>query len=473
MTTVCRILLIEDDHQEAQAIERACCPEPASVAFDVVTNGADAEDAVRAREYDLIICDLALPSDARRFEPYTDEGLRLFQLIREQASGTPVIVLSGHADLHMMKRFFQASADRDLYGTLTEQPLVQFFEKEDLPDCVDAVQSHIARVAVLDQLDLDLPSGLELSLSEQRALRIYGRRTGATRARVESLAGGLSDAKTLKIAFTDAAGAGTGVVVAKLGDLPRVTREAARYEQVAARLPVGLGAHVLFVVQAGAGHKGALFYQLADEHTQSLFDLLAARDPGAVAATLRLKQRLEEWGADAPVVVRSVAELRRPLISDLAMQDAGVAADDRDLELKVRETTVHGDLHGLNVLVNQLGEPTLIDYGEVRMANAVLDPVTLELSVVYHPAMQGRLNGWPTVDQAARWADLDEFCIDCPIEEFVRACRSWAHSVSAGNDELLATAYAFSIRQAKYDNLSKPIALAVAESALNALRAGA
>ena len=67
MTAVCPLLLIEDDHDEALAIEKACCPDPSNVAIDVYNNGAEAEDALREGEYDLVICDLALPSDARRF----------------------------------------------------------------------------------------------------------------------------------------------------------------------------------------------------------------------------------------------------------------------------------------------------------------------------------------------------------------------------------------------------------------------
>lgn len=465
------MLLIEDDHAEAKVIERACCPDPSSAAIDVVDNGADAEDALRDGEYDLIICDLALPSDARRFEPSTDEGLRLFALMREQSQGTPVIVLSGHGDLHMMRQFFEASADRDLYGTRTEQPLVQFFPKEDLPDCVDAVQTHIARIEVLDQLQLETPATLDLSLSEQRALRIYGRRTGAVRGQVESLAGGLSDARTLKVSFIDSADSSTGIVVAKLGDLRSVTREAGRYEQVAPKLPVGLGAHVLFVVQAGAGRQGGLFYQLADEHTSSLFELLAQANPVAMTAIQRLQERLEEWVSDAPIVVRSLSEMRRPLISDLALRDSGgPTPDERDIEVNVRESMAHGDLHGLNVLVNPLGDPTLIDYGEVRRANAALDPVTLELSIVYHPAMDGRLGSWPTEAQASTWWDLDAYCVGCPVEDYVRSCRGWARHVSAGDEELLATAYSYSIRQLKYGNPSRHLALAIASSALGELR---
>ncbi|MGH2798961.1 MAG: hypothetical protein ACRDM0_15105 [Thermoleophilaceae bacterium] len=223
-------------------------------------------------------------------------------------------------------------------------------------------------------------------------------------------------------------------------------------------------------MQAGAGRRGALIYQLADEYTRSLFGLIADRDDAAVTATERLRERLGEWVTGAPVVARSLVELRRPLISDVQLRTAEITApDERDVEVAVRETMAHGDLHGLNVLVNQLNEPALIDYGEVRRANAALDPVTLELSIVYHPTMAGRLDGWPTEAQAASWHDLDAYCDGCPVDAFVRACRAWAQDVSAGEQEVLATAYAYSIRQVKYGGHAIPLALAVADGAHAAL----
>jgi CheY-like chemotaxis protein len=469
MKPICRLLLIEDDPLQARTLERECCPDPANAAIEVATNGAEAERALRAGEYDLIICDLALPSDARQFEPDTSEGLRLFELIREQSQGTPVIVLSAQADLHMMQNFFKASRDGDLYGTQTEQPLVQFYAKWDLPDCVDAVQTHIARTSTLDGLELEFPTGLPYSMSDERALKIYGRRTGATRGLVERLDGGLSDAKTLKVSFTDSDGSSTGTVVAKLGSLHRVMNEWGKYNQLAAKLPVGLGAHVLFAVQAGAGQRGALIYQLADEY-KSLFGMVADRDPAAVLAATRLRERLTGWVDGAPIVVRSLADLRRPLVSDLELRRAGTTVpDERDVEVNVRETIAHGDLHGLNVLVSNTNEPTLIDYGEVRRANAGLDPITLELSIVYHPAMEGKLGGWPSAAHASAWHDIDAYCDGCPVEEFVRICRAWAYDVSAGQEEVLATAYAYSMRQLKYGGSAVPLAMALAHGVYTVL----
>lgn len=463
----CRLLLIEDDHLQAAAIERACCPDATPATIEVVSNGVDAEVALEDNEYDLIICDLALPADERRLDPDTDEGLRLFDLIRDGSQGTPVMILSGNADLQMMQRFFKRGRSADLYGTRTEQPLVHFYDKEQLPDCIGAVRSHVARTLQLDQLALEVPEGIPLGLSDERALRIYGRRTGAARATVDSLAGGLSGARTLRVAFQDATGANTGTVVVKLGALGSVAREAARYDEVAPLLPVGLGAHVLFVVGAGAGKRGALVYQLADEHTETLFGLLEKQDGAALQAAKRLRARLNEWVADAPTIRRSLTDLRRPLVSDLKLREADRDhSAERGIEVDIRESMTHGDLHGLNVLVNPQGEPTLIDYGEVRRANAALDPVTLELSAVFHPAMVRRLAGWPTDVQARAWADLDAYCDGCPIEDFVRECRAWAVDVSEGDAELLATAYAFATRQIKYGESTLHLATAVADGVL-------
>ena len=370
-----------------------------------------------------------------------------------------------------MQTFFQANRTADLYGQLTENPLVQFFPKEDLPDCVDAVKAHIAKTRMLDQVRITPPKNVDLSLSDERALRIYTRRNGGILATLDPLDGGLSGAKTFRMTLTDAAGDRGGVVVAKLGELRKVIQEATRYEQLAAKLPVGLGALVLYVVQAGAGRRGALMYQLADEHTSSLFGLVASKDSAALTAAERLQGRLTEWVSNAPTVVRSLTEIRRGSISDMQLRTSGVdLPDERDVDVTVREGLAHGDLHGFNVLVTPQGEPTLIDYGEVRRAPAALDPLTLELSLVFHPNMASNLGTWPSEEQAKGWTDVDFYCDGCPFEEFVRACRTWACEVAASDDEVAATAYAYSLRQAKYANPTLNVALAVAEGTLAHLR---
>ena len=216
MSTLYRLLLIEDDPREASAIEQSCCPDPSKGAIDVVGNSADAEEALESNEYDVILCDLALPADGRQVDPDTAEGMRLIQLMGEQSRGTPVIIISAHADLHMATNFLDASRVGDLYGTQVDEPLVRFFPKEDLPDCIEAVRAHIAKTETLDAFVLT-SQGVDLSLSEERALKIYGRRQGAASAMVEPFDAGLSAAKTLKVSLIEPDGADAGCVVAKLG----------------------------------------------------------------------------------------------------------------------------------------------------------------------------------------------------------------------------------------------------------------
>lgn len=472
MKPTCRLLLIEDDRAEARSIEQRCCPDPDTAAIDVVTDVKAAADAVAEHEYDLIICDLALPADDRNLDPEVQEGLRLFALIRERAPGTPVVILSGNLSQQILQGFLKTSRSADIYGRRTEEPLVQAFDKEELPAFIEFVRTHIARTKALDTLELE--GGVDLSVSDARALRIYGRRLGAERANVEALSGGLSGSRTLRVSYREPDGKSVGSVVIKLGALGRVINEADRYHTVEAKMPVGLGAHVLDVVQAGAGTRGALIYQLADEYTESLFGLLEKRSPVAAAATSRLADRMKAWVQDSPEAVQTLAQVRRHLITDEDVLEAGAELrDDRDVEVSVRQTRAHGDLHGLNVLVNEQGEPTLIDYGEVMPANAALDPVTLELSVLYHPAMAGRLGGWPTLEQARLWKDLESYCAGCPVEDFVRACRGWAVEVSAGQAEILASAYAYSMRQVKYRDDASEMARHVADGCFDALSGGA
>jgi CheY-like chemotaxis protein len=459
---MCRLLLIEDDRTEARKIEQRCCPDPEAATIDVVADVKSAADFVAEHEYDLIICDLALPADDRNLEPEVQEGLRLFALIRERAPGTPVIVLSGNLSQKILQEFLKMGRTADIYGRRTQEPLVQACDKEELPAFIELVQTHIARTNALDTLELT--GDVELSISDARALRIYGRRQGAAWASVEALSGGLSGSLTLRVSYQEQDGKLAGSVVVKLGALGRVVSEAERYHSIEAKMPVGVGAHVLDVVQAGAGARGALIYQLADEYTESVFGLLDKRSELAAMAATRLAERMRPWNQESPTVIQTLAQIRRHLITDEEVVEAGgTLPDDRDIDIPVHQTRAHGDLHGLNVLVNEQGGPTLIDYGEVMVANAALDPVTLELSVLYHPAIAGTLGGWPSSEQARAWIDLDAYCDGCPVESFVRACRAWAIEVATGEEEILASAYAYSMRQVKYRDRAAEIARQVVE----------
>ncbi len=78
-----RILLVEDDPQLGDAVRAALAQD--LYAVDWVTNGEDAESALRAQEYAAILLDLGLPGVT---------GTELLAGLRHRGERTPVIVIT-------------------------------------------------------------------------------------------------------------------------------------------------------------------------------------------------------------------------------------------------------------------------------------------------------------------------------------------------------------------------------------------
>jgi hypothetical protein len=104
-------------------------------------------------------------------------------------------------------------------------------------------------------------------------------------------------------------------------------------------------------------------------------------------------------------------------------------------------------------LVSNDGIPILIDYGDVANGPASVDPITLELSLFFHPDGPLKNSIWPTGETAEMWGELDSYLIGCPCPEFVRSCRNWAAEVAVGDREIAAVAYGYLVRQLKYVNV--------------------
>ena len=89
----------------------------------------------------------------------------------------------------------------------------------------------------------------------------------------------------------------------------------------------------------------------------------------------------------------------------------------------------------------------------------------LELSLIFHPETILDAS-WPTIRQARLWGDLDAYLEDCPYEVYVRSCRRWAEEVSAGKREILVVAYSYLLRQLKYEDTNKELALALLDGVM-------
>jgi CheY-like chemotaxis protein len=470
-----RVLIIEDKEADWKPLVDEAEHFDAEIEFVVAPTALEAMSAMEGDNFDVVVCDLKIPSAPGRLDADAEHGRAVFQTLQEVQPGTPVIVFSGHATPSMIGDFVNVARKVDVLGQHNDMSMVQFFTKVQLAQCVAALRDLTEGFYRLEEIVVSTGIyDVALTPDELRVLRIFASRRGGSMIDVEPLGGGLSDAKALRVAVMDLKGTRKALVAAKLSLIDRVRREASRYDQVSSLIPPGAGAPLVGNVQDGAAGMGGLFFRMADDHT-ALFGLLRTDEQAAIGALQDLRTKLNEWHADAPADQQPVATIRRLLLSDdefaRISQEEGrprwAAADAQTVPM--RPCVQHGDLHGFNALVDAQGSTVLIDYGEVIDATASLDPVTIELSAIFHPDSSDLMGGWPTVAQTGSWTHLDTYVEDCPFPQFVRACREWAHTVAASDLEVYACGFAYAVRQLKYENALGPIAVGVADATSTAL----
>jgi hypothetical protein len=121
----------------------------------------------------------------------------------------------------------------------------------------------------------------------------------------------------------------------------------------------------------------------------------------------------------------------------------------------------HGDLHCANVVFAERDQAMLIDFGDAGTSFSALDPITLELSTIFHSQHAMLPPGWPSEQNIADWAAPERFTEGCAFGPFVSACRQWALSDAGSPEEVVAIAYAYAIRQLKYRDTDKARARAL------------
>jgi hypothetical protein len=220
------------------------------------------------------------------------------------------------------------------------------------------------------------------------------------------------------------------------------------------------------VLNYGLRDQSAVSYVLAAGFDRDLFTLLPTSEDVAVGALDRLINNLEPWRQPWHTERMTIASMRQRFVADEVIAGTGRDLDEfaayEARELQVPIAVAHGDLHGGNVLVRTDGEPMLIDFGDVGQHWSGLDPITLELSLSFHPDSPLRGLGWPSEGAAEQYMDLDAYLADCPSPQFVRAVRSWALNCVQDEAVLRAVFYAQTTRQLKYLDTDHAVAEAFA-----------
>lgn len=470
MKNLMRVLLVEDEEatvRQIQGLLEKECHAVVEVARsrDSALTILDGDD-----HFDLVVCDLKIPTRDRSLDPDEDHGLRVHDVARSKHPGTFSRFFSGYVRLDNVGTRLSTGPSIDVFGTGENWALVDAVPKSRQPEFLQWANELSVRLQDLDQLPIlqSVPSLVDEF--QTRTLRIYATRLEGSQI-VASPLSGLSAARVLRVEILDHASASVGLVVAKVDLLTKVEDELKRYRQFVAPLQrVGAFAPLVGEVLHGCGRFGAAFYSLAANGYTDLFRLSATDVARSRDAVNRLQASHQVWKGNVVDSSASIGSLRSDRISDdeLApwMDDLGQepVRQVESLPIPLNESIQHGDLHGLNVLVDAEGRPLIIDYGDLGQHPAALDPVTLELSFIFH-AESPDLGGWPSVEQASHWFEPSEYTRDCPLSEVVEVCRQWALSV-ATKQQLAAVVYVHAVRQLKYSDTKKPLALAIARAAM-------
>lgn len=467
-----RILLVEDKIDFAEVIEKAIrAIDGCELSWRRSKSGA--LTALGDGHFDVVILDRRIPTEDDFLDDHQDHGWAVFQTILEQQPGTSVWFLTGTVDADFPTEVLNAHGKRgDIHSCGREDALYQVFWKDKMTDCVAAVRGFRGEVQQTDGVHLaQVGTPANLRAEEVRLLKLFGRRHLGARVEVRVLQGGLSGARVFRVSVLNAAGAVTIMSVARIGSFDDIAAEREKYRTEIVKLANGAFPPVTAEFSHGAAGFAGIFYQVVGTEVRSLFDELTAKPGAAATAADRLRQDQATWHGARKVERVRVSAVRRALIGDVALQmhthhlgGIDLAAVEA-LEVDVARCVQHCDLHCGNVLFDDSGRPMFIDYPDTGGAFASLDPIALELSTIFHKDAPDRA-GWPSEAQAKQWTDLDDYCAGAVYEPFIRSCRSWAESVAASPQEVIAVAYSYALRQIKYNDTNKALMRAIVSACI-------
>ena len=88
-----KVLLVEDDAEFRTDVSEILMGEGDTVI--TAENRSEAEERIRETPFDIVILDLAIPTDSSTLQPDVAHGRSVISTARTCAPGTPLLVLTG------------------------------------------------------------------------------------------------------------------------------------------------------------------------------------------------------------------------------------------------------------------------------------------------------------------------------------------------------------------------------------------
>jgi len=455
-----QILFVEDNFSYADTLTTVVNDKFPGVSWNVTDNSGSAEELLESNFYDLVILDLCMPSIPSGLEKNVENGQRLFYLIQQLMPGTPIYILTG-SDLDSFATGLSRHGERiRLWGAEQEFPTVLYFRKNKTPELIEELSGVYHEILSVNSISINTRGkAISFAKGQERAIKTFVRSMGGVDGVYHPLSG-LSGALVGRIEVRDTQLKIIGAFVAKLGLSSKIQKEHESYARHVRLMPINTFTPLLSGIDKGIKEYGAIFYTLAEGYKETFFEVVRRDAVAAVSVIEQVRASLERWSNVREVSKVTVGEIRKGKLDDETFEETikkyGLEKirDIENIHVNASISCIHGDLHGGNILVNQAGTPVLIDFGDVGFGYTGLDPITLEMSLIFHPDCL--LSGISQEIQSSleHWPIIDEYCKNNPFGNLVKYCRDWAYDISGDDRSVLAAGYAFAIRQLKYNNVN-------------------
>ncbi len=471
-----KILIVEDKIALVESLKRAISGFSDKVEILHAASKSSAYSILNTEFLDFIILDRSIPTEDHLLDESDEFGQDVFFEAEKKSFGTPIYILTGTDDNQFIRKLVSRGQQVDLWGTGENIATVEYFLKTEVNDILLRIEQNIKKIEKTESIIINKRlEEINLNLEQERILKVYARLNDGVACNISKL-GGLSGALVLAVSVIDSSGTIRANCGAKLGKVDKVDKEIAAYNKEVKNLKIGAFAHVLNYICHGLhGHSG-IFYALAEDYKSTLFDVLKSDVDSANKAISIVRDSFYLWFQNTSLKTVQIKDIRKTFVSDdtfntyVEQNNLSFLYEIEESEVMINTSCIHGDLHGGNILVNDSSSPVLIDFGDCGEGFSCLDPITLELSLIFHPDGEQLPFSGGLLTAIDNWTDLGAFTEESLINEYISFCRGWAFDVAGSDMALLAVAYSHTIKQLKYDTVAPELIIRLINNIVGRLK---
>jgi len=303
------ILIVEDDEDYIAELKRIIAEAGGPTIPTFVTNRDEAVAKLEGGFFDFAILDLKIPTAAGTTDFDPEHGKYVFHHVRKVTPGTKILVLTGSPSDDFIAPLLAQKHDADIWSEGAKVDTVEFLKKIEIDQAPEKISRVVSAIHASSDIELQT-NGLNLSTGEDRLVRIFAKHFKSFTCSVHPIGAGKSGARPLRLQMFDQTGALIREVVAKLGELPKMQDEDARYDEHVVLLDGAATPRKMKLLEFGAGAMAGLFYQLASGHDASMFKTMAEEDALAAKAVAATADALAGWSNGRNQERRSILDPR-------------------------------------------------------------------------------------------------------------------------------------------------------------------